>query len=61
MIPGCKVFFQGALCGIMIIPVMFSAVRSDWSGLAVTGIVCFISFWCGMSNAFRLLRMEPRP
>jgi hypothetical protein len=60
MIPGCKVFFQGALWGFATLVMLIFVVRSEWIGATIAAIIWFAAMWFGLSNAFRLLRMEPR-
>lgn len=60
MIPGCKVFWQGAVFGIMFLSSLLYAARGDWPDFIVTAGVGVGALWFGLSNAFRLLCMEPR-
>jgi hypothetical protein len=60
MIPGCKVFFQGALWGFTTLLSLASLFRGEWIIAIIFGAACFSSMWFGLDNAFRLMKMEPR-
>jgi predicted small integral membrane protein len=60
MIPGCKVFFQGALFGIVTFPMLALVLRGEWAGAGVLAAIWLSAMWFGLDNAFRLLKMEPR-
>ena len=54
MHPGWKVFFQGALSGLLVVPFSAFLMRQDWWGAGIVGTVMLFAFIRGGTNAENL-------